>query len=54
MIICICRNISESEIKQAILAKESHKDYTKRTGCSRQCGTCSKDVKQLFKEVNRK
>lgn len=54
MIICICRNISDSEIKQATLVKESYKDYTKKTGCSKQCGICSKDVKQLFKEVNRK
>lgn len=51
MIVCVCKSVSDKKIRQAALAKDNFVSYTKRTGCARQCGKCTQEVKCIFKEV---
>jgi len=49
MIVCVCKNINETDLKQ--LLKENTIEHLMNTvGICRQCGTCKETVKRLLLE----
>jgi bacterioferritin-associated ferredoxin len=51
MILCICKNISDSKAKE-LLKVMSLEDFQKKTGCSTQCRSCEPSLKELCKSIN--
>lgn len=54
MIICVCKGVSDSHVKQA--ASRGHCTMQKlkcQTGLGSQCGVCRKSTRQLLSEINR-
>lgn len=51
MIICVCHNINESQIKSAIKSGTSREDFQDSTGCTQNCGSCRAKVETIYKET---
>ena len=47
MILCICKNISESEFRTEIKSKSLEK-FIRETGATTQCGSCKETLKQIL------
>ena len=52
MVICVCNNISDSEIKKAIDDKIDKEDFQNDTGCSLNCGSCQFKLDRLYGDDN--
>lgn len=51
MIICVCNNVSESELRKAIAdGADSLSQISQATGLGRNCGGCLHTAKLLLKE----
>ena len=47
MILCICKNISESKFRTEIKSKSLEK-FINETGVTTQCGSCKETLKQII------
>lgn len=47
MILCICKNISESKFRTEIKSKSLEK-FIRETGATTQCGSCKETLKQIL------
>ena len=53
MIICICKNVSEKQIRNAICnGCVCFEDLQIELGVCLQCETCKESIKQILKEVD--
>lgn len=48
MKICVCRNVSDSEINKYA----NIHDFVKATKATTMCGTCQKEVEKIFSKRN--
>jgi bacterioferritin-associated ferredoxin len=52
MYLCVCNAVREIEIDRALDAGVANfAEFSKRTGCSGECGTCREDAEALFNEA---
>lgn len=50
MYICICKSITDKDIKQALNdGAKTTKDLSEQLGVIRQCGRCAQSVKKIVK-----
>jgi len=50
MVVCICNNISDTEVKKAIESGITQEDFKNDTECSLLCGSCLNKLEELYKE----
>jgi bacterioferritin-associated ferredoxin len=56
MYVCICKGITENQIKEALTSRSSNnpKDILKSLGVGSDCGTCVEDaIKSLIEQSSR-
>lgn len=53
MIICLCKNVSESKIKELHEQGKSKREIKKETGVAQQCGVCNCHFKDYLKELKK-
>lgn len=55
MYICICKKVSDHQIRRAVSAGEvsCFSDLRQRCGVGSQCGKCARDARQLVREALR-
>lgn len=53
MYVCLCHNVTDTEIKRAVFAGEVRTmvDLREQMGVSTQCGKCAKCAKQVLREA---
>lgn len=52
MYVCLCKGITDHQIKQAVVDGASNlRDVRKRLGVMTQCGKCGHDTKQIIEDV---
>ena len=50
MIICICCNVTEEDIRDFKEGGYSFDEISDATGCSQSCGTCHQAAKNIFEK----
>jgi bacterioferritin-associated ferredoxin len=52
MYVCLCKGITDSQIRQAVAAGEnSYSSLRKSLGLASQCGRCSVTAREIFREA---
>ena len=52
MIVCVCKAVSDGDIKYAIKHKNLNLgDFIHDTGITTDCGICAYDIKKLYKKL---